>query len=162
MQLLHSPRPLVYIPEDFTIRLDQNIPNDGTVSIRECGSSADVDNKTFSFVLLLDKKGGGKGDSDGDSEGKEIMLRLNSVDKLLKWMNVVSFAASLEYDLSSGMWKKGTRTSATKVTPKIIMKSASMPYESKQGNARQQVSLIIISLFNASLLSLKVQMFRTG
>jgi hypothetical protein len=82
----------------------------------------------FSFMLQLEK---------GDGE-KDVILRVGSVDVLIKWMNslsevgffshsplIIYQASKLEYDVASGVWRKGERK--RKVNPKAIMKYSSMP-----------------------------------
>lgn len=145
MQLLHSPRPLAYVPETCTVKLVQEASRENFQTIRECGNGSEGD-QHYSFALLLEKEsikgGAAKRDSaDADGEGKEVMLRLESVDVLLKWMNAVTVAATLEYDVNSGMWINNDRvlagSTSGKGATKSLIKSSSLPVETDSLNSRK-------------------------
>lgn len=68
-------------------------------------------------------KGGKK--TGGDSKDKDVILRAESIEKLINWMNCIAEAAGLEYDSAAGLWVKGPRVKRS--NPKTLSKSSTMP-----------------------------------
>jgi hypothetical protein len=77
-------------------------------------------------------KGGKKASSGGD---KDVILRAESIEKLVNWMNCIAEAAALEYDVAGGLWVKGPRVK--KANPKALNKSSTMPVN---GHSAHEVS----------------------
>mmetsp|Transcript_2780 Transcript_2780/g.4185 ORF Transcript_2780/g.4185 Transcript_2780/m.4185 type:complete len:1583 (-) Transcript_2780:264-5012(-) len=124
MVLLRSPKPVVYNPDDFKLHMSREDRTLSGVVVKEKGS--DTTSSSYIFMLSLDNsevKGGTK--KSGTDKDKDVLLRIDSAEKLINWMNCLAEAASLEYDSLSGCWVKGNRIKKT--NPKAFLKSSTMP-----------------------------------
>ena len=61
---------------------------------------------------------------------KDIILRVESIEKLVNWINIITEAASLEYNGMEGYWIKGERKKAEQSNPKsYLLRSTTTPVD---------------------------------
>ena len=60
---------------------------------------------------------------------KDIILRADSVERLVHWINILTEAASLIYDNLQGSWVKGERVRAQQGNPKYILRAVTSPVD---------------------------------
>jgi hypothetical protein len=139
LTLLSSPRPIVYVLTDFSVHSAeaaattaiQGVPvKEVTPSplplslthelchLQENGDSSSK--REFSFSVSLSGSGSGA--------EKDIVLRADSLERLVHWINILTEAASLIYDNLQGCWVKGDRVSKPQqANPKYILRAATSP-----------------------------------
>lgn len=73
---------------------------------------------------------------------KDIILRVDNVEKLVNWINLLTEAASLEYDNLQGCWVKGERIKVQQANPKSYLLRASTTPLDDGGEKEKHVSAI--------------------
>lgn len=102
ISMVESPRPIAYKPDTRDIVLQSTISSEGTVLVECCPVAGAVHSQPtisgpavtyFSFMLT-------------QFDGKEHILRGAKVDRVLKWMYLISLAAHLAYDAIDKTWNR--------------------------------------------------------
>lgn len=61
---------------------------------------------------------------------KDIILRVDNIEKLVNWINLLTEAASLVYDNLQGCWVKGERVKVQQSNPKsYILRASTTPFD---------------------------------
>jgi len=120
LSLMSSPRTVVYTSNDFTVHAPESGGLQG-IPVREWSGDTSS-RREFIFSLTLVSTNAGN--------EKDIVLRVESIEKLINWINTITEAASLEYNGIEGYWIKGERQKVLQVNPKsYIMRASTTPVD---------------------------------
>jgi hypothetical protein len=67
--------------------------------------------------------------SSASGSEKDLVLRADSLERLIHWINILTEAASLIYDNLQGSWVKGERVKAQQANPKYILRAVTSPVD---------------------------------
>jgi len=114
--VLESPRTLCYDADKCVVLLETEAAATSSSAIVKIASqqesvATNIDNmlgfvtaqiQYFSFILSVETVG-------NDSEGKDMILRAGKVDKIIKWINIISQAADMAYDTKEQVFNRQSK-----------------------------------------------------
>jgi hypothetical protein len=76
---------------------------------------------------------------------KDIILRVDTHEKLTNWINVLTEAASLEYDAQEGSWVRGERIKVPQANPKsYVLRAVTAPLDDGSPEKDKHVMLLTL------------------
>jgi hypothetical protein len=114
--VLESPRTLCYDADKCVVLLETEAAATSSSAIVKIASqqesvATNIDNmlgfvtaqiQYFSFILSVETIG-------NDSEGKDMILRAGKVDKIIKWINIITQAADMAYDSKEQVFNRQSK-----------------------------------------------------
>ena len=114
MQLRESPRSVSFLGNKGTLCLTQEAEENEEDNVIPVYQSKGADKEKIHANILgsavtVEQHFGFSLHTTASEDKGDLLLRVNKVDELLKWMNALAEAAGLDYDPSEGVWNHEAR-----------------------------------------------------